>query len=178
MAKKGLAVSDIKVGSVFSFPYGDVSTEIKLQEVKQLIKMGADVIDGPINFPFFKSGKLDYIKREIEEIVNVARREREDIEIKFIIEAGSLTNDEIVNITKIIKDYGADYVKTTSLYGCNTDQVKLIRQTVGPKFGVKAGAREIFGALSMIKAGANRLGVGAYGMNIIENYEILKSTSK
>jgi deoxyribose-phosphate aldolase len=43
------------------------------------------------------------------------------------------------------------------------DDVKLMRETVGPKFGVKAsgGIRDARIALAMIEAGATRLGISA-----------------
>ena len=44
--------------------------------------------------------------------------------------------------------------------GATVEDVKLLRATVGPKFGVKAsgGIRDTATALAMIEAGANRLG--------------------
>ena len=49
------------------------------------------------------------------------------------------------------------------------DDVKLMRATVGPKFGVKAagGIRDVATALAMIEAGATRLGTSA-GVVIVE----------
>jgi deoxyribose-phosphate aldolase len=47
--------------------------------------------------------------------------------------------------------------------------VKLMRELVGPKFGVKAagGIRDTVTALAMIAAGANRLGTSA-GVPIVK----------
>ena len=47
--------------------------------------------------------------------------------------------------------------------GATLEDVRLLRETVGPKFGVKAsgGIRDTATALAMIAAGANRLGTSA-----------------
>ena len=52
--------------------------------------------------------------------------------------------------------------------GATTSDVKLLRNVVGPNFGVKAsgGIRTYDDALKMIKAGANRLGTSS-GVAII-----------
>ena len=174
LAKKELRNSLVKVGSVFSFPYGDISINSKVFQIKELISFGADCIDGPINFPLFRSGKMDYIREEIDQIVAVARNEKKDIEIKFIIEAGSLTREEIVLISKIIKESGADFVKTTGMVPCTTEHVKTIRETVGPDFGVKTYTTDILSAIAMIESGANRLGIGPLGFLIMEGYDVYK----
>ena len=58
---------------------------------------------------------------------------------------------------------GADFVKTSTGFatsGATVESVALMRKTVGPDFGVKAagGIRSLNDAISMIEAGANRLG--------------------
>jgi deoxyribose-phosphate aldolase len=55
------------------------------------------------------------------------------------------------------------FVKTSTGFsknGATVDDVKLLRETVGPDFGVKAsgGIRDLATALAMLEAGANRLG--------------------
>jgi deoxyribose-phosphate aldolase len=49
------------------------------------------------------------------------------------------------------------------------DDVKLLRETVGPDFGVKAsgGIRDLQTALGMLEAGANRLGT-SNGVAIVQ----------
>ena len=61
---------------------------------------------------------------------------------------------------------GARFVKTSTGFstgGATVEDVKLMRETVGPKFGVKAsgGIRDARTALAMIAAGATRLGTSA-----------------
>src|SRR5438477_18247 len=61
---------------------------------------------------------------------------------------------------------GADYVKTSTGFGpegATVEDVRLLRQTVGDKLGVKAsgGIRTLDEALAMIEAGASRLGTSS-----------------
>jgi deoxyribose-phosphate aldolase len=68
---------------------------------------------------------------------------------------------------------GAQFVKTStgfSASGATLEDVKLLRQAVGPAFGVKAsgGIRDAATALAMIAAGATRLGTSS-GVGIIQS---------
>jgi deoxyribose-phosphate aldolase len=61
---------------------------------------------------------------------------------------------------------GAKFVKTSTGFstgGATLEDILLMRERVGPKFGVKAsgGIRDTATALAMIEAGATRLGTSA-----------------
>ena len=63
----------------------------------------------------------------------------------------------------VAKLAGAAFVKTSTGYstgGATVEDVRLMRETVGPEMGVKAsgGVRTYDDAIAMLKAGANRLG--------------------
>jgi len=86
--------------------------------------------------------------------------------VKVILETCLLTRDEKVLACKLAVDSGAHFVKTSTGFSSSNgtiEDVKLLREIVGPKFGVKAsgGIRDTRTALSMIEAGANRLGTSA-----------------
>ena len=77
-----------------------------------------------------------------------------------------LTQDEKEKIAKIVKDSGADFIKTSTGFskgGATIEDVELFRKVLGDKFLIKAsgGIRDYDTAIKMIKAGANRLGVSA-----------------
>jgi deoxyribose-phosphate aldolase len=86
-----------------------------------------------------------------------------EIIVKVIIETAYLTRDEKIIACNLVKEAGADFVKTsTGLFGggATVEDVRLMRQTVGKNMGVKAagGIRTYADAAAMIEAGANRLG--------------------
>ena len=65
-----------------------------------------------------------------------------------------------------LEQAGADYVKTSTGFaagGATTEDVALLRQTVGDRLGVKAagGIRDLAAAQAMLAAGASRLGCSA-----------------
>ncbi|MEM2739094.1 MAG: deoxyribose-phosphate aldolase [Candidatus Bathyarchaeia archaeon] len=140
-------------------------SDIKALEAVKAVEDGACELDMVMNLSAFKSGDYDLVKRDIEAVVAV-KRLYSDIIVKVIIETPLLTNEEKVAACKIVKEVGADFVKTsTGLFGkgVTVEDVKLMRQVVGKDFGVKAagGIRTYTDAIAMIEAGANRIGTSA-----------------
>jgi deoxyribose-phosphate aldolase len=156
---KGLKV---KVCSTVGFPFGVSLPEIKALEAVKAVEDGAEELDMVMNFSAFKSGDYDFVKRDIAAVVDVKRLSKEVI-VKVIIETAYLTRDEKIIACKLVKEAGADFVKTSTGFfggGATVEDVKLMRQTVGKNMGVKAagGIRTYADVVAMIEAGANRLG--------------------
>jgi deoxyribose-phosphate aldolase len=83
-----------------------------------------------------------------------------------IIETILLGPDEKVMACQLAKKAGADFVKTSTGFlggGATVEDIALMRGVVGKDMGVKAsgGVRTFAHALSMIAAGANRIGCQA-----------------
>jgi deoxyribose-phosphate aldolase len=170
-AAKILEGSKVKVCSTVGFPFGISLPEIKALEALKAVEDGAEELDMVINLGALKSGTYDDVKRDIAAVVDVKRISKHII-VKVIIETANLTTDEKIIVCKLVKDAGADFVKTsTGLFGkgATIEDVKLLRQIVGKDFGVKAagGIRTYTDALEMIKAGANRIGTST-AVQIIE----------
>jgi deoxyribose-phosphate aldolase len=92
--------------------------------------------------------------------------------VKVILETCLLNDEEKVRACQLVVESGAHFVKTStgfSTAGATAADVKLMRETVGPKFGVKAsgGVRDAQTALAMIGAGATRLGTSS-GIAIVQ----------
>ena len=86
-----------------------------------------------------------------------------EIILKVIIETCLLTDEEKIKACQIAESAGADFVKTSTGFGASgatVKDVRLMRQTVGNRLGVKAsgGIKTYAMAKAMIEAGANRLG--------------------
>jgi deoxyribose-phosphate aldolase len=106
--------------------------------------------------------------RELCDIVEAA----DERAVKVILETCLLNDEEKIRACKIVVESGAHFVKTSTGFaasGATIADVKLMRETVGPKFGVKAsgGIRDTKAALAMIEAGATRLGTSA-GVAIVK----------
>ena len=166
-----LGETDVKVCSVVGFPLGANTPEVKALEAEKAVKDGASEIDMVMNIGALKSRDYELVKREIRGVVERAKAQKDTI-VKVIIETGLLTEDEKVLACRLVKESGADFVKTSTGFnapGANVHDVKLMRKTVGSDFGVKAsgGIRTYRDAKKLIEAGANRIGTSS-GIAIIE----------
>jgi deoxyribose-phosphate aldolase len=164
-----LGGTTVRVCTVSGFPLGASKPEVKAKEAEVGVKDGADEIDMVMNVGAFKTGDLMLVEMEIEKVRAAIGK---DIILKVIIEAGLLTDEEKIKAAGIVKACGSDFVKTNTGFGyggATVEDVKLLRQVVGEDFGVKAsgGIRDYATALSLIKAGANRIGTSS-GVRIIE----------
>ena len=162
IAAKLLKGSDVKVCSTVGFPFGVSLSEIKALEAVKAVEDGAEELDMVINLSALKSGDYESVKRDVAAVVDVKRLSKEII-VKVIIETAYLTRDEKIIACKLVKEAGADFVKTSTGFfgkGATVEDVRLMRQTVGKNMGVKAagGIRTYADAVAMIEAGANRIG--------------------
>jgi deoxyribose-phosphate aldolase len=163
-----LAGSDVKVVSTVGFPLGAMAGDVKRYETEVAIDDGAHEIDVVLNIARLKAGDDKYVFREIVDVVEAA----DERTVKVILETCLLTDTEKVRACQLVVDSGAHFVKTStgfSTAGATIADVKLMRETVGEKFGVKAsgGIRDTQTALAMIEAGATRLGTSS-GIAIIK----------
>jgi deoxyribose-phosphate aldolase len=162
--------SDVKVCTVTGFPLGATLPEVKVFETQRAIHHGAQEIDMVINIGALKSAQLGLVESDIRGVV-IASHDGGAI-CKVIIETCLLTRDEKVRAALAAKNAGADYVKTStgfSTAGATPEDVRLIRETIGPGAGIKAagGVRTLQDLERMVEAGATRIGASA-GVKIVD----------
>ena len=160
--------SGVKVAAVVGFPLGAMDGDAKRYETEAAIDAGAGEIDMVINLGKLKEGDDASVLREIRDVVEAA----DERAVKVIIETCLLTREEKIRACHLVLDSGAQFVKTSTGFstgGATLDDVKLLREIVGPKFGVKAsgGIRDFATASAMIAAGATRLGT-SNGVAIVQ----------
>jgi len=148
--------------SVVGFPLGATVSEAKAYETAKAIEGGAREIDMVLNLGAFKAGDDSTVLKDVQAVVGAS----DGFPVKVILETALLSGDEIIRACKICVDGGALFVKTSTGFGpggASVDAVKLMRQTVGPNIGVKAsgGISSYEDAVTMINAGANRIGASA-----------------
>ncbi len=161
--------TNVEVATVVGFPLGANMREVKAQETKEAVNLGAQEIDMVMNIGSFRDKNYDEVSKDIQAVVNAAAGNI----VKVILETGFLTDDQIVKACEIVKDSGAHFVKTSTGFGpmgAFYDHILLMRQTVGTDFGVKAagGIKDARTAVRLVNAGANRLGASA-GVAIINS---------
>ncbi|MEM6280620.1 MAG: deoxyribose-phosphate aldolase [Chloroflexota bacterium] len=165
LAAQTLAGSDVLVCTVVGFPLGAMDSAAKAYEAETAIGQGADEIDMVINIGALKSGNLRKLHHDIAAVV-IACHTYEGVICKVIQENVLLTDDEKRTASRISKEAHADFVKTSTGFGgggATLDDVRLMREVVGPQMGVKAagGVRTLADAIAMVEAGATRLGASA-----------------
>jgi deoxyribose-phosphate aldolase len=153
---------DVLVCSVVGFPFGTHSSEIKAKETTEVIERGAREVDMVIWVGALKEKKDRDVVKDIRAVVDAAR----GCPVKVILETCYLTEEEKVRGCRLVMEAGAAFVKTSTGFasgGATFGDVKLIKNTVGKDFGVKAagGIRTLEEALKMIEAGANRVGTSS-----------------
>ncbi len=152
---------DIVTTGVVSFPSGAATTNNKVLEAKENIKMGCQELDMVSNVSALKSGKYDYFVDDIKAVVEAA----DGVPVKAIIEICYLTDDEIKKASELAVKAGVTYVKTGTGWGpkpTTVDTIKIIKETIGDDALIKAagGVKDLDTVIEMIKAGCNRFGLG------------------
>ena len=165
-----ISKSKLKVGTVIDFPFGNDSTKNKINEAKEAIANGAFDIDFVCDYNSFKRGNYEKFDTDIFEGTKICFKNKKIV--KWIIETGALSKDEIRNISKrIAKLIQANfptfvknvYIKTSTGYyggyGATLKDVKVIKSVSGNlKIKASGGISNLKDALAMIEAGADRIG--------------------
>ncbi|MGB1932617.1 MAG: 2-deoxyribose-5-phosphate aldolase, partial [Flavobacteriales bacterium] len=154
-------------------------TESKLDEISKAINLGADEIDVVINYELFKKGEYDYIVNQVKECTAFCLSNNKTI--KWIIESAALSDNEIIDICRLIRDVVIDnfgqnnahnvFVKSsTGFYispdsapnGATVSAIKLMLDNSSP-LPVKAsgGIRNIEDFKTMVDLGVKRIGTSS-----------------
>jgi deoxyribose-phosphate aldolase len=180
VAAMRLCDSPTKVCSVVAFPLGFATTEAKADEAVHLVKLGCAEIDMVINIAALLEGENAFVHRDIEAVVAAVHHASEGRGmVKVILETGYLSAEDIQRGCHLAVEAGAHFVKTSTGFGprgASVEDVRLMREAVGPNVGVKAagGIRSLDAALELIEAGASRLGssMGAEILNAADERKL------
>ena len=181
MARKMIskAHSMVTIGTVIGFHEGTNSLEEKLAEAKKAIEDGADDLDFVCNYEAFKRGEIDLVKKEVLEGTKLGLAHHKIV--KWIIEVAALSNDQIIQISSLIKkvvmsnfkeeQYHLVFVKSsTGFYktekglpnGATVPTIILMLENGSP-LSIKAagGVRTYDEAVQMINLGVKRIGTSS-----------------
>ncbi len=165
------------------FPLGTCTTASKVAETEWAITHGpADIeIDVVMNVSQLKSRRYDLVERDLAAV----RRAAPGHTLKVIIELPILTPEEAVAAIRLTEAAGAEYVKTSTGFKhikswrpSTVDDVKLIQSilTTPLKIKVAGGVTNLAQALSMLGAGASRIGTSR-GSLILQEYRELRGSN-
>lgn len=162
--------SRVGVASVVGFPLGQMSTESKAFETSNAIADGATEIDmvinvGKVREMIASTGAESQMMRElVHNDIGAVVKKADGAPVKVILETGYLTDQEIVEACRISEEAGAAFVKSSTGFGpmaAYPAHLKLMRDTVGDRLGVKAaaGITNFLEAMRSIYAAANSPGL-------------------
>ena len=156
-----LVGSGVKTTTVVGFPHGYNATATKVFEAEQAIKDGAVELDMVLNIGRLISGDYEYVKEDIQAVVEVAHRR--NVPVKVIFENYYLTDEQKKDACRLCEEAGADFVKTSTGFaggGATLEDLQLMRDNVSEKVQVKAagGVRDLDMALKVRKIGCTRFG--------------------
>lgn len=151
--------NSLKVCTVIGFPNGYSTTAVKVFETEDAIRNGADEIDMVANIGWIKDRRWDELEKEIR-AVKVSCQGRI---LKVIIETCLLTEEEKIEMCRVVTAAGADYIKTSTGFstgGATREDVALFKAHVGPGVKIKAagGISSVQDAEDLLALGADRLG--------------------
>lgn len=173
--------SDVAVGTVIGFPHGSNKIDVKVFEAEHACKDGAVELDMVVNIGKVLSEDWPYIEKEIQEILDVARRH--NAILKVIFENDFLSNKHKIQLCKICSKLKVDYVKTSTGYGfvkgndgkysyqgATDHDLKLMRANSSSAVQVKAAGRirTLDDVLRVKGLGVTRIGATVTESLIIE----------
>lgn len=149
----------VNICTVIGFPLGYSVTASKVIEAKEAIKDGANEIDMVINIGDVKNREYDKVLSEVKAL----REACGDKILKVIIEACYLTEDEKIELCKIVTEAKADYIKTSTGFGtggATMEDILLFKNNIGPDVKMKAagGIRTKEDMEGYLNAGCDRIG--------------------
>jgi deoxyribose-phosphate aldolase len=157
-----LAGSRVRAVAVVDFPAGAGSTAARAAEARAAAQAGAAEVDAVAPLPALLGRDLLRAGLDLEALVLAAA----PADLKVILETGALPPPLRAAAAGVAAAAGARFVKTSTGFGpggATEEDVRLLREVVGSRVGVKAsgGIRTAADALRMVLAGASRLGCSA-----------------
>ncbi len=112
-AAKHLRGTSVELASVATaFPSGQLPADLKLEDVKRAIKLGATEIDMVINRDAFLRGDFQTVFDEVVAVKDICS---DEAHLKVILETGELqTYDKIRFASWLSMEAGADFIKTST----------------------------------------------------------------
>ena len=159
----------VPVCTVIGFPNGYSTTAVKCFETADAIANGAEEIDMVINLGFVREGRFDKVLEEIKAVKTACG----DKLLKVIIETCLLTEEEKIELCRVVSRSGAEFIKTSTGFGgggATREDVALMRRESADHVKVKAsgGIASLEDAEDFINLGAERLGTSRVIKSVME----------
>ena len=149
---------EVPICTVIGFPNGNSTTEAKCFEAADAVKNGASEIDMVINLGLVKAGRYDEVLREINRVKEACDGRL----LKVIIETCKLTEEEKLEMCRVVSESDADFIKTSTGFGGGGatihDVELMVEYCKGKRVKAAGGIQSMEDAEHFIEIGAERLG--------------------
>lgn len=177
LSRELLKGSGVSLCTVIGFPLGAEYRSSKKYSAEKALDEGADELDMLINIGALKDHNYKCVEGEIKDLVSLKRKK--NYILKVIVETALLNKDELILLTQMVGEIGADYIKTStgfSTRGVSLDDIDTINMYKNEKLKIKAagGIRELDFAFKLINAGVDRLGSSS-AVKLINEWEHRKN---
>ncbi|HEU4863492.1 MAG TPA: deoxyribose-phosphate aldolase [Candidatus Limnocylindria bacterium] len=141
-ARRRLGRSRLTLGTVIGFPHGGQILAVKAFEASKALEQGATQIDFVLNGGALVSGDDETVFNDMLAVVDMAHSALASAGV--IVEAAPLGDELVRRACRLAERAGADYVVTSAgaaTVRSTVSRVRLMRDSVGPRIGVKAAGR-------------------------------------
>ena len=167
--------TDTKLCPVTDFPFGDSSTESRVQQIQIVGKYDVTgEIDIVANFGKLRSGKYEEVTADLKACADAAHALGH--ELKVILETDALNEEQIRRGCECIIAAGADFIKTSTGFltgheakGAAVEVIEMIMDQNKGRAKIKGSGcirtREHF--LKLIDMGIDRMGIGYKSVPVV-----------
>jgi deoxyribose-phosphate aldolase len=141
-AKRLLGRSRVTLGTVIGFPGGSQLLSVKAFEASKALEQGATQIDFVLNGGALASGDDETVVNDMLAVVDMAHSALAAAGV--ILEASPQSDELMRRACRLAERSGADYVVTSTGNATvrgTIARTRLVRDSVGPRIGVKASGR-------------------------------------
>jgi len=141
-AKRLLGRSRLVLGTVVGYPYGVQILSVKAFEASKALEQGATQIDFVLNGGALTSGDDEAVFNDMLAVIDMAHSALASVGV--IIESEPMNDELVRRACRLAERAGADHLVTSS--GSATAdrtvaRTRLLRDSVGPRIGVKSCGR-------------------------------------
>lgn len=168
LAAAALSGTEVKVAAVIGFPLGATFSRVKVFEALEAVLHGCQELDVVMNLGQARAGRWGDVEKDLSDIISATGGAVH----KVIIETCYLDKPQRMRASELVRDVGAQFVKTSTGFGtggATVEDIELIRSVVRGSCGIKAagGVRTLAQVREFIAAGATRIGTSS-GVALME----------
>jgi deoxyribose-phosphate aldolase len=159
-AKRLLGRSRVTLGTVIGHSSGTQLLSVKAFEASKALEQGATQIDFVLNGGALTSGDEEIVFNDMLAVVDMAHSALASAGV--IVEAAPMSEELVRKACHLAERAGADHVVTSAgaaTAGATIARTRVLRDSVGPRIGVKAAGRfrSADQILEAVEAGATRV---------------------